>query len=260
MLANPRVTGDVLEFDLVRATPRQALDLRLKIMDIPTLAIHDVCVHEGPTDSDEKLAHALGLIPVVSYGGAFAPRYAFPDECGCRGTRCPTCAVLFRLHKTGPCFVSSDDFESSDPAVRLYPKVLFAHLKENETLKIEACAIMGRRETKWQCSAPPPFFTNPVSVVVNPKREITLAQKRDLVAACPARVFVLDEIEDLRVDPAKKCIGCEECVRKGLDYREAVTDPWLVGIEYDTTTFQFKVESAGQLLPSTIWTCINNHQ
>lgn len=245
---------------MLEGTPTLARQMRERILNIPSLAIDDVRVRANDSaTSDDSLAHALGLVPVVAFDGAHEPNFLPADRCACAGARCPMCAVRFSLAVRGRRgFVYSHDLRSSHPQVRLEPRIPLAYLTEEGALELEAFAVMGRLETKWQVAAPPPFFTHPARVRLNPDRKLSAAQRRDLVACCPARVFELDDIEDaVRVvaDEAR-CTGCEECVKKGLDFRDAEDDPPLVELEWDTATFRFVVEAAGQLAPAAIWNYI----
>lgn len=250
---------DRLEFELVESSKEEALALRLRIMNLPTLALHDVRIHlnEGSVP-DETLAHSLGLVPVIVRDGD-VPQYMPYDRCPCRGARCKECSVRFTLYVTKPGRVYSHDFESSDPSVKLMRDVPITDVERpGRTLKIEAYTKQGEVDkeakvvdVKWQCAAPPPFYTHPVRVTLLPDRKLTRAQKLDLVACCPAKVFEMD-IEEVRVNPNAKCTGCKECVRKAEDFRDSEADPPLVNIEYDRTVFKFVVETTGQLSAETV--------
>lgn len=255
---------DRLEFDLLGATGEDAKTLRLRILNLPTLALHDVRVHlnEGSVP-DEILAHSVGLIPVMVRGGD-VPMYNEYDRCVCRGARCKECSVRFTLYKTTPGRVYSHDFESSDPSVRLMRDIPLTDLTRPGTcLKLEAYTKQGAVEkdanvvdVKWQC-ATPAIFTRPWRVELLPGRNLTPAQKRDLVACCPAKVFqVLGDMEDMMmmvaINPEAKCMGCKECVRKAEDFKDAEDDPPLVSVAPDKSVFHFWVEMAGQLSAETV--------
>lgn len=250
---------DRLEFDFV-GSKDEAVTLQRFVMNLSTLALHDVRVHvnEGSVP-DEILVHALGLVPVVVRDGD-SPSYMPYDKCPCRGARCKECSVRFTLYKTTVGRVYSHDFESSDPHVRLMRDVpLTDILRPGCTIKIEAYTKQGEvregekvLDAKWQCASPIPFFRHPIRVSLRPERTLTLAQKKELAASCPAKVFVLRDVEDLCVDPGARCTLCRQCERKAVDFRETADDPPLVDIHIDRGTFHFVVEMTGQLSVRTV--------
>lgn len=254
-------TEDTLTFTLRTDQPLKAVALRNAMLSIPSFAIDDVRVYanEGSV-ADELLAHSLGLVPVIAHGGDRVSIHSVPaSECICGGSRCRMCSAVFMLDVLlageKPRTIYSHDFVPVDPTVVLMRDIPLTELEPGKRIQIQAFALFSKSgETKWQVCAPPPFWTNPIYVHLNPARELlTPAQHLDLVAACPRKVF---DIEDgvVVVNRSDQCTGCGVCVSKGYDYahtKEERAVP-LVRLEYDTEVYKFRAEMTGQLKPGAV--------
>lgn len=190
-------------------------------------------------------------MPVVFRSGISAPaRETYPhafrsiERCECAGRMCAKCALLFTCDVREARVVTSNDFASKQEAA-LVPDVPIC----TGPAKIAAFALMrpGYSGVKWQCAAPLPYFRALVSVRV--EGAPTLAQKKELVRVCPARVFALTDLEDLVVDDTKRCTVCNECRRAAHDF----DTPDLVRLEVDMDRRDVVVECAGQLTPDAVW-------
>jgi hypothetical protein len=249
---DPVCSQDRLEFTLSDCSAQTAKQLRLHILNIPTLAIDVVDIKECK-ENEETLSHALGLIPITYNQGTALPHTVikYVNDCSCNGAKCIKCSVLFFCNVT--CenrIVYSHDFLCKIHPASLLPNIPICR----GPLVAIAYAVLGSKETKHQCTAPPPFYTHPVRVYLNSHRKLTTSQKKKLVESCPAKVFQISDIEDsgIFVNPNRECIECMECVKKGLDFRNEENEPELVRIERDVSRFHFVVECAGQLKPETI--------
>lgn len=263
MLTNVKCTRDVLTFTLcgpdAKKTERRLRDF---IQHIPTFAIHDVRVKRC-MENEQALAHALGLVPVVYNYGTYVPSdpilgFRHIEDCTCMGQRCPTCAIMFTCEVNEDRIVYSHDFKSTQQA-ELMPNIV---LCRGPVVAI-AFAVLGSNDVKHQCSAPLPYWTHPVHVFLNPDIKMSTSQKQELIKCCPSKVFEMRDMEDVVVNPTRICIGCDECVKKGIDFfrgeEEENESTNLVKIEYENETFDFVVESAGQLRPDTIWLYIQKY-
>lgn len=142
---------NTLKFVLEDATPAFANALRrIMISELPVLAIEDVDLFENNSALyDEVIAHRLGLIPITTDPKA----YNLQEECTCKGKGCSKCTVTFALSKKGPGTVYSGDLKSSDKeAVPADSNIPIVKLAENQKLKLEAIAILGKGKdhAKWQ--------------------------------------------------------------------------------------------------------------
>ncbi|MBM3232660.1 DNA-directed RNA polymerase subunit D [Candidatus Pacearchaeota archaeon] len=100
--------------------------LRRSVSEIPTLAIDEVEIFKNDSALyDEVLAHRLGLIPLKTEKSMNSKT-----------------KVDFKLSKTGPCTVYSEDLQGSAEVV--HPKIPLTILAEGNKLEIVATAILGQ--------------------------------------------------------------------------------------------------------------------
>lgn len=150
-ISNVEKKDKTLTFVLEDVTPAFANTLRrAMIAEVPVLAIDDVTIFENNSALyDEVVAHRIGLIPIKTDLRTFK----LPDECTCKGKGCTKCQVSFTLVKKGPCTVLSGDLKPSDPKTTVTdPDIPITKLLENQKIKIEAVAMLGRgkEHAKWQ--------------------------------------------------------------------------------------------------------------
>ncbi|MBR2254678.1 MAG: DNA-directed RNA polymerase subunit D [Candidatus Methanomethylophilaceae archaeon] len=151
-------------FVLKNSSPAMANALRRTLlMDLPKMAIDKVEFHLGPIMSeddreyesttplfDEVIAHRLGMIPVPTDLDVFVPQ----SECSCGGVGCPSCSIIYSLHRIGPCTVMSQDLlPLGDPSLKVKDEFIpIVELTDRQAVLIYATAVMGtaRTHVKWQ--------------------------------------------------------------------------------------------------------------
>ncbi|MEK6825824.1 MAG: DNA-directed RNA polymerase subunit D [Nanoarchaeota archaeon] len=100
--------------------------LRRSVSEVPTLAIDEVEIFKNDSALyDEVLAHRLGLVPLKTEKGMSSKT-----------------KVDFKLSKTGPCTVYSEDLQGSTEVV--HPKIPITLLAEGNKLEVVATAVLGK--------------------------------------------------------------------------------------------------------------------
>ena len=279
----PRVTIDATTEDSMRfmlydtdTSVANALR-RVMIAEVPTLAIEMVEVEENSSVlADEFIAHRLGLVPISvtagSQGKTGPETFSYRHECTCeRG--CPSCSVTFALDvaNNGPEEVKTvysgdlqterDDVEvkgysSRDEQLRLGAAtenrgIVLAKLGKGQRLKLRATAFkgIGKIHAKWSPVAIATYTFEPkVELNLARMEDLTEAQRRELVAVCPARVFKYDDgTKKVEVADPKACMFCDQCVRLGRSFKEKSDDDNVVSVEPVPGRFLFVVETTGAL-------------
>lgn len=108
----------------------------------PTLAIEEVEFSKNSSALyDEILAHRIGLIPIKTD----LKSYNFVADCKCKGKGCNHCQLILTLKAKGPCTVYSGGLDSKDKeCTPVYDKMPIVKLLEDQELKFEAVAVLGR--------------------------------------------------------------------------------------------------------------------
>ncbi len=224
-----------MSFILDDSTPPFANSLRrIMVSEIPVLAIDNIEVSNNTSILfDEIIAHRLGLVPL-----AFDPKkFSFSSECSCKNKGCPSCEVAFALEKTGPCMVYSGDLKSTNKDVEpTDPKFVLAELLENQKLKFDAYARLGKglQHAKWQAAT--------VSYGYYPELEITNQEKfAKYIKKLPDGLFAAKGGKTILTDLTK------------LDfYKKCEEECDAIKINVDDTKFVFTVESISGLEPAYI--------
>ena len=125
---------------------------RIMMSEVPTMAIEFVDFNENSSALyDEIIAQRLGAIPLT-----FDEKiYKLPEDCECEGKGCAQCQVFLVLDKKGPCMVYSGDLKTTDESVKpTSDKFIIAELLDNQAIKLEAIAKLGKGEkhAKWQAA------------------------------------------------------------------------------------------------------------
>jgi DNA-directed RNA polymerase subunit D len=134
---------------------------RTLIADVPKMAIEDVEFHLGPIRDasgkefesifpifDEMVAHRIGLLPIPTDLDMFT----FREKCKCGGEGCPSCRIMYKLNKMGPCTVYSGDLEPLDvpkPTARRRSSM------RRRTSGPATCTPSGRPARAWATSTCP---------------------------------------------------------------------------------------------------------
>lgn len=192
---------------------------RALITDVPKMAIEDVEFHLGPIRDasgkefesifpifDEMVAHRLGLLPIPTDLDV----YTFKDKCKCGGEGCPSCRIMFKLNKMGPCTVYSGDLEPlDDPKLAIRDDLIpIIKLTDGQAPLIYATAYLGTSamHAKWQTC---------ISVGYRYYPEIQISEKKcdgcgKCVERCPRKVLRLDK-KKAAVEKLAACVLCESC-------------------------------------------------
>ena len=137
-------------FVLEKSTPARANALRrVLIGELPVMAVDTVEIRKNSSLLyDEMIAHRIGLIPLTTDLKA----YNLPSKCKCEGKGCARCQVKFTLKAKGPAIVYSSELESNDKEIKpFYPKIPIVQLLKNQSLELEATAVLGKgiEHAKW---------------------------------------------------------------------------------------------------------------
>jgi DNA-directed RNA polymerase subunit D len=143
--------GETITFTVAGITAQMANALRRTVIsDIPVMAIEEVTFQDNSSIlNDEVLAHRLGLLPLKTD----LKTYNTKSECTCKGKGCGKCTAILTLDIQGPKTVYAEDLKPTDPEITpVHPKTPIVKLTENQKIKLEAKAILGRGSdhTKWQ--------------------------------------------------------------------------------------------------------------
>ena len=192
---------------------------RTLISDVPKMAIEDVEFHLGPIRDasgkefesifpifDEMVAHRIGLLPIPTDLDVLT----FKDKCKCGGEGCPSCRIMYKLNKMGPCTVYSGDLEPLDDQKLAIKDDLIPIIKltDGQAPLIYATAYLGtsNMHAKWQACTAVGYRYFPV---------VDISEKKcdgcgKCVEKCPRKVLKMDKKKAV-VDNIKACILCESC-------------------------------------------------
>lgn len=242
------VAEDRLSFVVSGVSPSIVNALRRTLLaDVPKMAIDEVEFHLGPIRGedgreyesvtplfDEIIAHRLGLVPVPTDLDVFVPR----SECeACKGEGCPTCTVMFSLHKQGPTTVYSRDLAPVGDATLapVDPDIPIVKLGDGQAMLIYATAVLGtgKEHARWQAAHGVAYKYYPV-LEFDPKDP---ALTPEVAEVCPVDIL---EAEDgtFRVTEIEKCTLCRLCEEASEGRIQVRGDP---------TKFLFRFETDGSL-------------
>lgn len=261
--------ADSIKFSLCNVDTSLCNSLRrIMIADVPTMAIDIVHIHMNTSSlHDEFIAHRLGLVPLNSEN---IDMYEFPRDCRCQG-HCDYCTVQFRLRvkntESGVLEVTSRDLRyigqhggDVRPADFEGP-ISLLKLKNNQELDVTCNARkgVGKEHTKWSPVGTATFkMLARISLKNEKTRLLGVREKQEFINSCPVGVYKLNDVGDIEVFRAKKCMFCEECVRIGEGILTQSHGSFLsaddnfVSVTQNTDRFVFKVESTGALKPRSI--------
>ncbi|MGQ9583644.1 MAG: DNA-directed RNA polymerase subunit D [Thermoplasmatota archaeon] len=220
---------------------------RTLIADIPKMAIEDVEFHLGPIRDasgkefesvfpvfDEIVAHRLSLLPIPTDLDIFT----FRDRCKCGGEGCPSCRIMYKLNKMGPCTVYSGDLEPlDDPKLAIKDDLIpIIKLTEGQAPLVYATAYLGTSSmhAKWQVCSGVGYRYYPIVEVDQKKCD----GNGKCAEKCPRGVLKLDKKKAV-VENLQACNLCNTCVEV-CEYR-AIT------VKGDETRFIFSFETDGSV-------------
>ncbi|KAH9260979.1 hypothetical protein BASA81_000675 [Batrachochytrium salamandrivorans] len=252
---------------------------RVMINETATLAIDLVEMEENSSVlHDEFIAHRLGLLPLRVATAAGVDQFVETQDCVCDGY-CQHCSVNFVLDvvNTGPQEVKTVYSSDLIPQIESIEVIGYSSREEmgvfagaendgrgivicklgiGQQLKLKAIAKkgVGKTHAKWSPVAVCTYTFEP-RVTLNDARldEISDAQRLALVQSCPAKVFAFDERSKkvmLANEPA--CMFCNECVKKGREFKEKPDHDNVVMVEARKARFVFVVETVGSLRPEEV--------
>lgn len=224
-----------VSFILMNSTPSFANVIRRVILEeVPVMAIEDVEFRKNNSILyDEMIAHRLGLLPLSTD----LKSYNLPADCKCDGKGCARCQLKLTLKAKGPGTVYASDIHTRDAAVKpIYQKMPIVKLLKNQSLELEATAILGKgkNHTKW----------SPGHVYYKNKPVIEIDMKKcdgcgKCVEQCPTKTIeIKDNKASVSKDHLMECHLCNACV--DICPKEAIS---MKGSD----DFIFYLESWGQL-------------
>ena len=229
-----KVSGENLNvtFGLEGTTPAFANALRRYCIDyVPTLAIEDIEFKNNDSILyDEVVAHRLGLITLTTD----LESYKLPEE----GEEISAVnSVVLTLEKAEPGYVCAKDLQTKDPKVKpVFDDTQITYLVDDQSFEIIATAVMGQGKEHAKWSPANVYYSYKPSITVNNKS----SQLKDVIAKFPPQVVTDGKIDEKAINTPALIDACD-----------GIADD-VVTIEYDSTSFLFRVESFGQLQPTDI--------
>ena len=224
---------DKVMFVLKGASPAYANTLRrLIMMETPTMAVKSVTFSTNTSAMyDEMIAHRLGLVVLKTD----LQGYERIEKCKCEGKGCARCSVELSLQAEGPCTVYAEMLKSKDPKIKpVFPKTIIAKLGKNQSLALEAKAVLGIGKVHVKHSPGLVYYQGYPKITVDPKADTSAA-----VRVCPRKVFKLEGKKAV-VDNLMACNLSMACV-------DALPDA--ITVEGSDKDFVMYMESWGQLTP-----------
>lgn len=213
---------------------------RISMIEVPVLAIEEVHIEENSSVMfDEIIAQRLGQVPLK-----FDPhKFNFKDRCECEGEGCPNCEFVFTLEKTGGMVYSRDLSKASAGDVEvLYPNIPLVFLEENQTVKLEAVAVLGTGKDHSKFQASIPSYKNYPKITID-GRKLKEGEGKKIIEACPKDIFKGDSGKP-KIENPEECILCKECVEAAKS--------GAVNVEESEDRFILKIESISGLKPEDI--------
>jgi DNA-directed RNA polymerase subunit D len=185
-ISNVVVSDNRMGFLLEDASCAYANALRRSIVSlVPTLAIEDVEFFANNSALyDETIAHRLGLLPLTTDLSS----YELPKSDAVDGVTRSASEVKLYLEANGPCTVYAKDLKCKDPSVKCaYPQMPIVKLLKNQSLKLEATAVLGQAKVHAKWSPAHAFYVNQY-VIEDGKTKVSVIPK-DLMDAKQQELF-----------------------------------------------------------------------
>ena len=224
-----------VSFVLMDSTPSFAnIIRRTTIEEVPVMAIEEVEFRKNNSILyDEMIAHRLGLLPLSTD----LKSYNLPSECKCEGKGCARCQLKLTLKSKGPCMVYASDIHTRDAEIRpVYTKTPIVKLLKNQSLEIEATAVLGQGKEHVKWSPGHIYYKNKPSIEIDLKACDGCGK---CVEQCPTKTMEIKENKAVvSKDHLLDCHLCNACVEACPKKSITLTK---------TNDFIFYVESWGQL-------------
>jgi DNA-directed RNA polymerase subunit D len=218
---------------------------RVLVAEIPKMAIEDVEFHLGPIRDasgkefesifpvfDEMVAHRLGLLPIPTDLDLFQYR----DKCKCNGEGCPSCRIMYKLNKMGPCTVYSGDLEPlEDPKLAIKDDLIpIVKLTDGQAPLIYATAYLGNgsMHAKWQTCSGVGYRYGAIIDIDNKKCD----GDGKCVELCPRKVLKMDKKKPV-VEKLTSCSLCDSC--------QEICEYKAIKVKVDPTKMIFTLETDG---------------
>lgn len=238
---------------------------RVLIADVPKMAIEDVEFHLGSIRDesgkeyesvsplfDEVVAHRLGLVPIPTDLELFN----FRDECTCEGEGCPSCMIMYRLNKKGPCTVYSGDLEPlGDSSFAIKDKLIpIVKLDKGQAILVYATAILGRgsEHAKWQPTCGIGYKYYP-KIEIN--HDLCTFDVRACVDICPKNVLQIKNKKLVVGDNLEDCTLCKACEEVSGTRNKGDKGRRAIKVTGDETKIIFKFETDGALSAADAFRC-----
>ncbi len=224
-----------VSFLLLDSSPSFAnLIRRVVIEEVPVMAIEDVEFRKNNSILyDEIIAHRLGLIPLTTD----LKSYNLPEECKCGGKGCARCQLKMSLKAKGPGMVYASQIKTRDAAIKpVYPKTPIVKLLKNQSLELEAIAILGKGKEHVKWSPGHIYYKNKPLIKIDIKNCNGCGK---CIEQCPTKTLEIDKGKAIvSKEHLFECHLCGACVDS--------CDKGAISLE-DTNDFIFYLESWGQL-------------
>ncbi|MEK6934400.1 MAG: DNA-directed RNA polymerase subunit D [Nanoarchaeota archaeon] len=205
---------------------------RLISEEVPTLAIEDVSfIKNSSALYDEMLSLRLGLLPLKTD----LKSYVFPEDA--KNQTDPSAFLNFKLKVKGPSNVYASDLQSQDPKIQpVYPKMILVRLLKDQDLELEATAVLGRGKQHSKFSPGLPYYGYTSKINVKKKDPGLFKDKY------PSQI--LDKSGKIDPDLINTPQLIDACKNVNND---------IIEIIYEKDSFDFTLESWGQLQPKEIF-------
>ena len=224
-----------ISFVLMNSTPSFANIIRRTVIEeVPTMAIEEVEFRKNNSILyDEIVAHRLGLLPLTTD----LQSYNLASECKCKGKGCARCQLKLTLKAKGPCIVYASDIHTRDADIKpVYPKTPIVKLLKNQSLELEATAVLGQGKEHVKWSPGHIYYKNKPVIEIDVKKCDGCAK---CIEQCPTKTI---EMKDNKAIVSKDhlldchlCNACvESCPKCAIDVKSS-------------NDFVFYMESWGQL-------------
>ncbi|MBW2974786.1 DNA-directed RNA polymerase subunit D [Candidatus Woesearchaeota archaeon] len=198
-----------VSFVLMDSTPSFANIIRRTIIEeVPVMSIEDVEFRKNNSILyDEMIAHRLGLLPLTTD----LKSYNLPGECKCKGKGCARCQLKLTLKAKGQGMVYASEISSKDSAVKpVYPKMPIVKLLKNQSLELEATAVLGQGKEHVKWSPAHAYYKNRPVIGIDDKRCDGCGK---CVEQCPTKTIeIKDNKAAISKDHLTECHSCNACV------------------------------------------------
>ncbi len=198
-----------VSFILMNSTPSFANIIRRTVTEeVPTMAIEEVEFRKNNSILyDEIIAHRLGLLPLTTD----MKSYNLSSECKCKGKGCARCQLKLTLKAKGPCTVYASVIHTRDAAIKpVYQKTPIVKLLKNQSLELEATAVLGQGKEHVKWSPGHIYYKNKPIIEIDIKKCDGCSK---CIEQCPTKTIEMkDNKAVVSKDHLIDCHLCNACV------------------------------------------------